>query len=426
MKRVFVLSSLVAGYFLNAQSIGNSPYGAYGIGDVKYDNTVDISSMGGISTAYIWDFNNNFNFRNPAANTNLELTTLKVEGTNENNYYRSDFNNIKSNKHSTYLSNISIAFPISRKVKFGMNFQPYSSKTYNILTSGTLQDDAAVTEAHYFHGEGTLNTVQAAVSYQVSPEIGIGLRSNFHFGKLYDIEEVSLTGAELISGYSNSYRIKSFNFTLGSTYQKKLANDKKITVGATYTFGNTGSMKSVYTNSTYYYLLGETKGYETIIDQRETTDKKFLPQEASLGLGYGKDTKWFFGTQVDFKKGENFNFLGQTLSYQDSYRYSVGGWILPNFNDFRSYFSRVIYRYGAYYETGNLKINGSSINKFAVTAGVTLPFQKSQINRMNSIDLGVELGKRGTLDNNLIRQNFINLRIGINFADKWFAKRLYN
>lgn len=356
----------------------------------------------------------------------MELTTLKVEGTNENNYYRSDFNNIKSNKHSTYLSNISIAFPISRKVKFGMNFQPYSSKTYNILTSGTLQDDAAVTEAHHFHGEGTLNTVQAAVSYQVSPEIGIGLRSNFYFGKLYDIEEVSLTGAELISGYSNSYRIKSFNFTLGSTYQKKLANDKKITVGATYTFGNTGSMKNVYTNSTYYYLLGDTKGYETIIDQRETTDKKFLPQEASLGLGYGKDTKWFFGTQVDFKKGENFNFLGQTLSYQDSYRYSVGGWILPNFNDFRSYFSRVIYRYGAYYETGNLKINGSSINKFAVTAGVTLPFQKSQINRMNSIDLGVELGKRGTLDNNLIRQNFINLRIGINFADKWFAKRLYN
>lgn len=417
---------MVAGYFLNAQSIGNSPYGAYGIGDVKFDNTVDISSMGGISTAYIWDFNNNFNFRNPAANTNLELTTLKVEGTNENNYYKSDFNNINTTKHSTYLSNIAIAFPITRKLKFGMGFQPYSSKTYNILTSGTLKDDNAITENHHFHGEGTLNTVQAAFSYQISPEFGLGLRSNFYFGKLYDIEEVSFTGAELISGYSNSYSIKSFNFTLGSTYQKKLANDRKLTVGATYTFGNTGSMKNVYTNSTYYYLLGETKGGETIIDQRETSDKKFLPQEASLGLGYGKDTKWFFGTQVDYKKGENFNFLGQTLSYQDFYRYSVGGWILPNFNDFRSYFSRVIYRYGAYYEKGNLNINGNSINKFAVTAGVTLPFQKSQINRMNSIDIGLELGKRGTLDNNLIRQNFINLRVGINFADKWFAKRLYN
>ena len=425
MKRIFVLSSLVAGYFLNAQSIGNSPYGAYGIGDVKYDNTVDISSMGGISTAYIWDFNNNFNFRNPAANTNLELTTLKVEGTNENNYYKSDYNNMSSNKHSTYLSNITIAFPITRKIKFGMGFQPYSSKTYNILTSSQLNEDG-ITEAHHFHGEGTLNTVQAAFSYQINPEFAVGLRSNFYFGKLYDIEEVAFTGAELTSGYSNSYRIESFNFTLGTTYQKKLANDHKLTIGATYTFGNTGNMKSTYTNSTYYYLLGETKAYETIIDQQVNYDKKFLPQEGSLGVGYGKDTKWFVGTQLDYKKGENFNFLGQTLSYQDSYRYSVGGWYLPNFNDFRSYFSRVIYRYGAYYEKGNLQVNGSSINKYAVTAGVTLPFEKSTINRMNSIDLGVEFGKRGTLNNNLIRQNFINLRVGINFADKWFGKRLYN
>ena len=31
-----------------------------------------INSMGGVSTAYISDFNNNFNFNNPAANKNLE------------------------------------------------------------------------------------------------------------------------------------------------------------------------------------------------------------------------------------------------------------------------------------------------------------------------------------------------------------------
>lgn len=425
MKRIFVLSSLVAGYFLNAQSIGNSPYGAYGIGDVKYDNTVETNAMGGISTAYIWDFNNSFNFRNPAANTNLELTTLKVEGTNENNYYKSDFNNINSTKHSTYVSNISIAFPISKKVKFGMSFQPYSAKSYNIGTISQLNDEA--TEVRSFRGEGSVNTVQGAVSYQITPEFALGLRSNFYFGKLYDIEEVTFVPvAELISGYSTSYRVKAFNFTLGTTYQKKMANDHKLTLGATYTLGNSGNMRSVYTNSTYYKLVGDEKYYENIVDQQTTLDKKFLPQEASLGLGYGKDTKWFLGTQVDYKKGENFNFLGTTQEYQDSYRYSVGGWWLPNFNNFRSYFSRVIYRYGAYYEKGNLQINGTNINRMAVTAGVTLPFQKSVINRMNSLDIGIEVGKRGTLENNMIRQNFINLRIGVNFADKWFNKRLYN
>lgn len=420
---------MFAGFFLNAQSIGNSPYAAYGIGDVKYDNTVDINAMGGISTAYIWDFNNNFNFKNPAANTNLELSTLKVEGTNENNYYKTNFNNINDSKHSTYLSNITIAFPISQKVKFGMGFQPYSSKTYTITKVNTaFGEDGDLTEIHSFHGEGTISTVQAALSYQLSPQWALGLRSNFYFGKLFDIEEFKITNSELVSGYSSSHRIKSFNFTLGTTYQKKLANDRRITAGATYTFGNTGSLKNFYTNSTYYYLAnsGDIKYGESIIEQKLSYEKKSIPQEASLGFGYGHDTKWFLGAQIDYKKGEDFDFLGQPFSYQDSYRFAVGGWMLPNFNDFRNYLSRVIYRYGAYYEKGNLKLNGVNINQYAVTAGVTLPFEKSTINRMNSIDLGFEFGKRGTLDNDLIRQTFFNLRVGINFADKWFGKRLYN
>ena len=44
---------------------------------------------------------------------------------------------------------------------------------------------------------------------------------------------------------------------------------------------------------------------------------------------------------------------------------------------------------------------------------------------MSSVDLGLELGRKGTLKNNLIQQNFFNVKIGINFADKWFQKRVY-
>ncbi|WP_027377258.1 hypothetical protein [Kaistella palustris] len=424
MKRFFVLPFLAAGYFLQAQSIGNSPYAAFGIGDVKYDNTTDVNAMGGISTAYIWDFNNNFNFSNPAANKNLELTTIKLEGTNENNFFKSNFDNSNITKHSTYLSNIAIAFPLSPKVKFGLGYQPYSSKKYSVLKNETLSDGTQKGES--FRGEGTLNTVQAAVSYQISPEFALGLRSNFYFGNLYDINELTYSNAELINGYETKNKIKTFNFTLGTAYQKVVNTDKKLTLGATYTFGNTGQMETAYTNSTYFYTTGETKNNISIIDEKISEDKNLIPMEFSLGAGYGKDSKWFLGTQVDYKKGETIQFLGQPFANQDSYRIAAGGWILPNYNNFRSYFSRVTYRYGAYYEKGNLSLNGTDINKFAVTGGVTLPFENRSVNRMSGIDIGVELGKRGTVDNNMVRQNFINLRIGINFADKWFMKRLYD
>ncbi|MFP3597310.1 hypothetical protein [Chryseobacterium sp. SIMBA_029] len=427
MKKIFVLSFISVGYFLNAQSLSNSPYATYGIGDVKYDNTIETTSMGGISTAFISDFTSSFNFANPANNANFELTSIRLEATNENNYFKTNYNDTKSTKHSTYLSNIAIAFPLSPKVKMGLSYQPYSSKSYELQNSQTLADGTVL--QNKFTGSGTLNTAQVAVSYKVSQEFSVGARANLYFGNLYDINEFSATNSEFINGYETKNSIKNFNFTLGTNYQHlNTRTDKKLTVGATATFGNTSNMTTDYKNSTYYYTdTGLTvKANETIIEQKSTSSKNLLPLQASLGVGYGSENHWFFSGQLDYKKGEDISYFGKTIDFQDSYRISAGGWYLPNYNNFRNYFSRVIYRYGAFYERGNLKLDGTSINKFGISGGVMLPFKTSSITRMSGLELGLEVGKRGTLKNNLINQNFINLRIGFNFADKWFRKTLYN
>lgn len=430
MKKIFVLSFISVGYFLNAQSISNSPYATYGIGDVKYDNTIETSSMGGISTAYISDFTSNFNFANPANNTNFGLTSIKLEATNENNYFKTNNNNTKSTKHSTYLSNISLAFPISSKVKMGFLYQPYSSKSYDLIQTQTVtnqQTNETITYANRFTGKGTLSTAQAAVSYNVGSGFSLGARANFYFGNLYDVNEFTATNAEFINGYETKNSIKNFNFTLGTSYQHlNPSSDKKLTLGATATFGNTSNITTDYKNSTYYYTTGDTKLGETIIEQKNTSSKNLLPLQASIGAGYGSENEWFVSAQVDYKKGETVSYFGKTYDFQDTYKVSAGGWYLPNYNNFRNYFSRVVYRYGAFYERGGLNIYGNNINRYGISAGVLLPFKSSNIQRMSGLELGIEAGKRGTLNNNLIRQNFINLKVGFNFADKWFRKSLYN
>ena len=421
-KRIFLLPFLALAFGLHAQSMGNSPYASFGIGEVKYDNSVETSAMGGINTAYVWDFNNSFNFKNPAANTNLEITSIKVQANNENQFFKTDYNNLDVTKHSSYLSNISIAFPISKKLKFGFGYQPYSSKKYNLVRSEILADSTV--KANRFYGEGTLNTVQAAFGYQINKEFALGLRSNFYFGKLADVEELAFSDAVLINGFETSNKIKSFNFTLGTTYQKKFKNDEKLTLGATYTFGTTGNLTTNYINSSYYYA-SDTKVNVTEIENKTSKDKSLIPTEFSFGVGYGKEAKWFASTQIDYKKGSTTLFLGKPFTYQDSYRISAGGWYLPNYNDFRNYLNRVVYRYGEKKKKGNVNINNTNINQYGITAGLTLPFQKSNAVRMSSVDLGLELGRKGTLKNNLIQQNFFNVKIGINFADKWFQKRVY-
>lgn len=62
MNKIFVFALVALGTTLSAQSIGNSPYAVFGLGDVKYNNDLNISAMGGISAAYISDFTNSFNF----------------------------------------------------------------------------------------------------------------------------------------------------------------------------------------------------------------------------------------------------------------------------------------------------------------------------------------------------------------------------
>lgn len=425
MRKLLILSFVTTGVFYHAQSIGNSPYASFGIGDVKYDNTTDTNGMGGVSTAYVSDFSNSFNFSNPAANTNLELTAVKLELTNENNFFKTDYNHLNVKKHSNYISNISIAFPITRKIKFGLGYQPYSSKKYSILQTETLGN--GTTRANLFSGDGTLSTVQAAVSYQLTKEFALGLRSNFYFGNLYDNDEVLVSDAELINGYLTKNKVKTFNFTLGGVYQKRLEDDKKLTLGATYTFGNTGTMETYYANSTYFYDANTgTKANVHLIEEKFSNDKQLIPQQFSLGAGFGKELKWFLGAQYDFKKGETIQFLGQPFSYQNSSRMALGGWYVPNINNFRNYFSRVIYRYGAYYEKGQLNINSKDINEMGLSVGASFPFQNKGATRFSGIDVAVEFGKRGTLENNLIRQNFINLKFGINFGNRWFAKTLYD
>lgn len=425
MKRIVAVAFLMLGFFPYAQTIGNSPYAAFGIGDVKFDNTIENSAMAGISSAYVNDFSNSFNFKNPAANKNFDLTSIKVEATNENNYFKSGFNDQKYDKHSSYLSNISIAFPLSQKMKFGLGYQPYSSKRYDIINSETVED--GVIRANRFHGEGSLNTVNVALGYSVSKELALGLRANYIFGNIYDIDEISYSNAELINGYETQNNIKNFNFTLGASYQKEKANDRKLTLGATATFGNTGNTSSQYTNSTYYYSsVGDVKNYESIIEQSNEETKNIIPSEFTIGAGYGENAKWFLGTQLDYRRGDNTQHLGNDFQFEDSYRIAAGGWILPNINNFRNYFSRVIYRYGAFYEKGNLRINNTDINKLGVTLGASFPFKSSSASRLSGIDFGLELGKRGTIKNDLINQNYFNLKIGINFSDKWFRKNLYD
>ena len=121
---------------------------------------------------------------------------------------------------------------------------------------------------------------------------------------------------------------------------------------------------------------------------------------------------------------ENISGFSKTSSPFEtclSASYRLGMEFVPNRNDIRYYFNRVAYRAGAYYKKDYFTCNGQQINSMGLTFGVTLPVFRWY----NGLTLGFELGQRGALREQLVRERYFNFSIGVNIFDIWFQKPRY-
>jgi hypothetical protein len=99
----------------------------------------------------------------------------------------------------------------------------------------------------------------------------------------------------------------------------------------------------------------------------------------------------------------------------------VGGFFIPEFDSFSSYWKRIIYRIGVRTGQTGLRVNGTSVDDFGINFGLGLP-----VAGLSTANIGVEFGKMGAAVNNLVEENYVTIRIGFSLNDVWFIKRQYD
>jgi hypothetical protein len=154
------------------------------------------------------------------------------------------------------------------------------------------------------------------------------------------------------------------------------------------------------------------------------TDLK-LPTTATFGLGYGLDKKWFVGVEYSMQSLSDFSsqFIEiDNLSYQDASSFAFGAYFIPDYASFSNYFRRVTYRAGLRYDKTGIMVNDTEINNFGITFGIGLPLGGS----FSNVNLGFELGRRGTTSADLIEESYFKVNIGLSLSDRWFQKRRIN
>ena len=86
------------------------------------------------------------------------------------------------------------------------------------------------------------------------------------------------------------------------------------------------------------------------------------------------------------------------------------------------------YRFGVNYGYSPFYLANTHLTDYGINFGITIPLINS--NTWSTVNLGCQVGRMGTINNELIQQNYFKINLGFNLSpnkkfDKWFFKRLY-
>jgi len=421
---------------LNAQSQEGttSPYSFYGIGSLKFKGTAENRSMGGLS---IYTDSIHVNLRNPAsyASPNIEvfnnegkLVKFSVGGSHSK--LDLETNTTLGKTSSTTFDYLALAIPMG-KLGFGFGVLPFTSVGYKV----EFIDELDVL-THRFNGEGGVNKAFLGFGYQITKNLSIGIDANYNFGNIknnaiefvYDDEGVPL---QYQSRETNRSDLSGLNFNIGLSFNSMINEKLQLISGLTYSpkadliSSNERTFSTIVINN----LTGQVFPVHEIIADLEADGLKestlTLPTKTSFGLGIGQPRQWFVGAEYTFLKTSQFSnrvFNSDDIVFEDSSSFSFGGFFIPQYNSFSKYFKRTVYRAGVHFENTGIKILDESINEFGMSFGVGLPIG----NLFSNANIGIEFGQRGTTNQNLVKEKFINLQLSLSLNDRWFVKRKYN
>ena len=416
-----ILSFIASTSFVFSQTNTGSPYSLNELGEINFLGNVSSLSMGGVDSAID---SIEFNINNPSSLAKLKTTNYLI-GT----FYKSTgiSNSVSTdNINTANINYIAIGIP-TKRFGFGFGVLPYSSVGFNLQTSEDYNTENSIS-SRLFGAEGNINRAFVSIGVPFLKYFSLGATANYNFGK-FNYEKFNLIENVNYGIFSNSSsKITGFTYNFSSNVSIPLKNDLKLNlVYSFYPEGdlNSFNIESLYTSNNSSISLESLGDFVDVdLNSRGLENTKLpVPKKYVYSLGLEKKNSWFLGMQYESKLSSNFknDFLDtQNVSYRDADSFSFGGYFIPDSSSLISYWKRVKYRFGIKNEKKSIIVNNLPINQFSLNLGLGLP-----VAGLSKANLGLEIGRIGN-DNNLIKENYFALRLGLSLNDVWFIKRKFN
>ena len=400
------LASLAA----SAQNGVITPYSRYGYGMLNDNATSAQKSMGGVG--YAMQSGRQTNVMNPASYAAIDsLTFLFDMGIDVTCLWQTekvDGKEIKEDNSGGGLGYITMQFPIGKYMGASVGLLPYSSVGY-AFGSGIENGSSSR------QGSGSINQLYAGLAGRIFKGFTIGANFAYLFGTTFNDSYVTaVTGSTTL--FERQFEVRDWRVDIGAQYGLNIGRGDRLTLGLTY------SPAKDFHGHSYVY------SYDLNQDEAPTEDEKNrLQGNFSMAESWGAGVNYLWRNrlmaEVDFTyqpwSKAKYNGLkqdGSDSQLADRYNIAAGLQFQPKARG--NYFERIHYRIGGFYNRDYLKINGNNLRDWGLTAGFGFPVPQFK----TIVNLGVEWINRSATPNPLIKENYLNITLGINFNEMWFRQ----
>lgn len=419
---ILLVFLLMIPYKGSSQNAISSPYSRFGIGDITWKGFGQNLGMGG--TAIGMQNKSHFNMINPASYSGLESGSDSMSFTFEfalsNRITWLKTNSQSQNTSDISFSYMALGFPITKKIFVSTGIIPFSNVGY---TMQDLQTYSGIGEVNFdYTGSGGINQYYIGASLIPLKNLSVGFNFSYLFGALEQNNSVTFPSDEnyFNSSKSDKTLISDIRLNFGAQYSIPIKDEYKLTIGGVYAGKTNLDVKHdlLLTNSS-------TQISDTVLFINGEKNTIVLPMNYGFGFSFSKKNKYTFAADYYQQNWKDASFLGVLDSLANSNRISTGIEYIPNYRSLNNYFQRVKYRAGFHYSNTYLQLRGIQLNEFGISLGLSLPVPKQPFNQLSEslVNITFEYGKRGTLDNNLIKENYALISINLTLQDIWFKKR---
>ncbi len=386
-----------------AQNGTMTPYSRYGYGMLGDNATAAQRQMGGVG--YAMHSGRTINVMNPASyaridsmtflfDMGLDITCLWSEETDDKGVAARD------KAFGGGLDYINMQFPIVRGLGASIGLLPYSSVGYafgNDINNGYASRS----------GSGSINQLYAGLGYSPFRGFSIGANFAYLFGTTYN-DSYAITSGGSTTLFERQLEVRDWNVNVGIQYSLPIRRRDELTIGAVFTPG-----KNLHGNTaTFSYDQGQDNPpteTEESIDGRYST-----PWSLGVGLGYTFNQRLHVEVDGTYQPWNEARYAGEKGTLNKRYKMAAGLQWVPNPRG--SYFRRAHYRVGAFYNRDYLRVRGNQLKDFGIGAGIGFPVPGFK----TIVNLGLEWRHRQGSPDALIKENYLNITLGVNFNQMWF------